>query len=202
MPSTTRPGGAADARTPGPKRRSLLAGAVGLAATTAVAGCTAGNTSAAGDAPPAGLVKRLRRQAAEDSEALLTRYTSTMAAHPALSERLEPLRETVARHVEAFGGTVPRTSPSGRRSGAPVDAEAEGAAHSPYRRSSADRNHMAVPSEEAEALAALAAAERRTADARTRALTDAPPEVARVLASVAAAGGVHAYLLTAQGEGA
>ncbi|WP_394342159.1 hypothetical protein [Streptomyces spongiicola] len=42
----------------------------------------------------------------------------------------------------------------------------------------------------------LAAAERRTADGHAAALSAAPPEYARLLASVAAAGAVHAYLLT------
>ncbi|MGK5641747.1 hypothetical protein ACSNOK_26005, partial [Streptomyces sp. URMC 126] len=55
----------------------------------------------------------------------------------------------------------------------------------------------AVPDDPDEALAALAAAERRTADGRGAALADAPPELARLLASVAAAGAAHAYLLGA-----
>ncbi|MEU1128131.1 hypothetical protein ABZ371_32235, partial [Streptomyces sp. NPDC005899] len=46
------------------------------------------------------------------------------------------------------------------------------------------------------ALQELAAEERRLADDRTRALLDAEPELARLLASVAAAGAAHAYLLT------
>ncbi|MCP3821160.1 hypothetical protein NLX86_24625 [Streptomyces sp. A3M-1-3] len=54
----------------------------------------------------------------------------------------------------------------------------------------------AVPGEPEQALAALAAAERRTADSRAAALLGAPGELARLLASVAASGAVHAYLLT------
>lgn len=52
---------------------------------------------------------------------------------------------------------------------------------------------------EKDALAELAAAERTLADRRTKALLDVPGELARLLASVAAAGAVHAYLLT-EGE--
>ncbi|MEV4500821.1 hypothetical protein [Streptomyces klenkii] len=52
-----------------------------------------------------------------------------------------------------------------------------------------------VPGDEKAALAALADAERRTADTRTKALGSTPPELARLLASVAAAGAAHAYLL-------
>ncbi len=46
------------------------------------------------------------------------------------------------------------------------------------------------------ALTTLATAERRTADAHTAALATASPELARLLASVAASGAAHAYLLT------
>ncbi|EFE66790.1 predicted protein [Streptomyces viridosporus ATCC 14672] len=53
-----------------------------------------------------------------------------------------------------------------------------------------------MPAGEKEALAQLAAAEREVADRRTRALVDAPGELARLLASVAAAGAAHVYLLT------
>ena len=45
-------------------------------------------------------------------------------------------------------------------------------------------------------LAELASAERALADRRTKALEEVPGELARLLASVAAAGAVHVYLLT------
>ncbi|MEW5355655.1 hypothetical protein [Streptomyces sp. 16-176A] len=54
----------------------------------------------------------------------------------------------------------------------------------------------AVPVKPADALASLADAERSLADARAAALLDVPGELARLLASVAAAGAAHAYLLT------
>ncbi|TGY91096.1 hypothetical protein E5Z02_33570, partial [Streptomyces rhizosphaericola] len=46
------------------------------------------------------------------------------------------------------------------------------------------------------ALRELAAAERRRADAHAEALLTAEPELARLLASVAAGAAAHAYLLT------
>ena len=48
----------------------------------------------------------------------------------------------------------------------------------------------------AQALASLASAEKRAFEAHAAALDEAPPELARLLASVAAAGATHVYLLT------
>ncbi|WP_208621771.1 hypothetical protein [Streptomyces recifensis] len=47
-----------------------------------------------------------------------------------------------------------------------------------------------------EALTSLASAERTVADRRAAALLEVPGELARLMASVSAAGSVHAYLLT------
>ncbi|MHC0434164.1 hypothetical protein ACX6XY_28935, partial [Streptomyces sp. O3] len=58
----------------------------------------------------------------------------------------------------------------------------------------------AVPADEKAALAQLAAAERKLADARRTALLELPGEQARLLASVAAAGDVHVYLLSEAGR--
>lgn len=58
----------------------------------------------------------------------------------------------------------------------------------------------AVPADPMAALKDLAATVRRTADAHTATLLDAPPEYARLLASVAAAGAAHAFLLTEGGR--
>jgi len=57
-----------------------------------------------------------------------------------------------------------------------------------------------VPAKAQDALAELAAAERELADRRTEALLDVPGELARLLASVAAAGAAHVYLLTEAGR--
>ncbi|GAA4656507.1 lipoprotein [Streptomyces chumphonensis] len=168
-----------------PSRRSLLrtgaAGLTGLGAVGALAlttGCSGGDR-AERERRAAERGARLRRAAAADSAVLLRRYDATSAAHPDLAARLAPLRADVLRHAEAFG--------DGRRGG--PDASPPPGAE--------------VPKERAAALAELAGAERRTARERMRALADAPPELARLLASVAASGEVHAFLLgEATGGGA
>lgn len=53
-----------------------------------------------------------------------------------------------------------------------------------------------VPVREKDALSDLASAERTLSDERTKALLEVPGELARLLASVAAAGAAHAFLLT------
>jgi hypothetical protein len=53
-----------------------------------------------------------------------------------------------------------------------------------------------VPADEKGALALLVGAERKLADRRARALLDVPGELARLLASVAAAGAAHVFVLT------
>ncbi|MEV7130782.1 hypothetical protein [Streptomyces sp. NPDC093260] len=89
--------------------------------------------------------------------------------------------------ADASGGA---TAPSGAGS-AGAGKPSAGATGSPSGAASA-----AVPATPADALAALAAAERSLAEARAAVLLDVPGELARLLASVAAAGAAHAYLLT------
>ncbi|CQR61440.1 hypothetical protein [Streptomyces leeuwenhoekii] len=160
---------------PGPRRRSLLASAAGAAL---LAGCSAGPGSDGTGGSPAAAA-RVRARAARDSEWLAARYDAVIAAHPGLAARLRPLREEVVRHAEAFGGG---TAPAPRTSPAQVSPSASPPA--------------AVPGNEKDALAGLAAAERELAGRRTGALADVPGELARLLASVAAAGAAHVYLLT------
>ncbi|MFJ8718659.1 hypothetical protein ACIRD9_36720 [Streptomyces violaceus] len=160
----------------GPRRRSLLA--VGSTA-LALAGCTAGDEDSGdpGDGPSAA-DRRARARAARDSEELAGRYDAVIAARPGLAERLRPLREEVVRHARAFGGGR-KASPSSSASSAPSSPSAP-----------------AVPGNDRDALAVLAAAERELADRRAKALIGVPGELARLLASVAAAGAAHVYLLT------
>ncbi|WP_030871764.1 hypothetical protein [Streptomyces sp. NRRL S-37] len=161
----------------GPRRRSLLAAAP---AALLVAGCSAGSedAGASGGSRPSA-ADRARARAARDSRELAERYDAVVAAHPKLAERLRPLRAEVVRHAEAFGGT-PESSPSPSPSGP----------------GSPSASAPAVPAKEKDALAGLAAAERELAGRRAKALLDAPGELARLLASVAAAGAAHVYLLT------
>lgn len=155
-------------RTATTRRRALIA--AGAVAVTALTGCSNGepeHRSAVGSAPdPARARATLRRRLAAESGALRDQYDAVIAQHPALAGQLAALRAAVAEHVTALGGTT-RVAPA-----TPVPADAPAA------------------------LRSLAAAERRTGDAYSAALLDAEPELARLLASVAAAGATHEYLLT------
>ncbi|MEV5317786.1 hypothetical protein AB0K92_08975 [Streptomyces sp. NPDC052687] len=173
-------------RTPsGPRRRTLLASAAGVAL---LSGCSAGpedSDGGRGGSPAA--ADRARARAARDSERLAERYDAVLAAHPGLTETLAPLRAEVVRHRKAFEeGIAPSASPS-----------APSSSPSPSVSASAS---VSVPGDEKAALAELAAAERALADRRGKALMDVPGELARLLASVAAAGAAHAYLLTEAGR--
>ncbi|MER5832032.1 hypothetical protein ABT116_14600 [Streptomyces sp. NPDC002130] len=165
----------------GPRRRSLLAVAP---AALALAGCTGGDSGGpAGDGTSA--ADRARARAARDSEGLAEHYDAVIAARPSLAGRLRPLREEVVRHAQALGGgrkASPSASPS-----ASVSA------------TSSPSPSAAVPGNDKDALAGLAAAERELADRRVKALGAVPGELARLLASVAAAGAAHVYLLTEGG---
>jgi hypothetical protein len=161
----------------GPRRRSLLASVAGGAL---LAGCSdgTGNTEE-GTAGGPSVVERTRARAARDSRGIVERYDAVLAAYPALTERVGPLRAEAVRHAEAFGETVATSSPTA----------------SPASPSPSPSPSVTVPATEKDALAQLAAAERALADRRAKALLDVPGELARLLASVAAAGAAHAYLL-------
>ncbi|GHF24188.1 hypothetical protein E5082_05225 [Streptomyces griseoluteus] len=160
----------------GPRRRTLLASLAG--ATALLTGCSAGSGPAERAASAA---TRARARAARDSADLLARYDAVLDAHPALADRLSPLRAAVAAHRDAFGGT-PDDKADKVRKGAKA-----GKSPSPAPTASADRK---------EALTSLASAERTVADRRAAALLEVPGELARLMASVSAAGSAHAYLLT------
>ncbi|MFJ8594945.1 hypothetical protein [Streptomyces sp. NPDC093598] len=164
----------------GPRRRSLLAVAP---AALALSGCTGGESGGpGGDGPSA--ADRARARAARDSEGLVERYDAVIAARPGLAGRLRPLREEVVRHAQAFGGGR-KASPSAPSAVPPSASSSVSPAPS-----------AAVPGNDKDALAGLAAAERELADRRAKALGGVPGELARLLASVAAAGAAHVYLLT------
>ncbi|BBC32554.1 hypothetical protein SGFS_038480 [Streptomyces graminofaciens] len=157
----------------GLRRRSLLAGAAGAAL---LVGCSSEDDSSTAAGPSA--AERARARVARDSEVLAERYAAVIAAHPALAATLTPLRAEVVRHAKAFGGAdAPSESASPSASGSPSPL--------PVR----------VPTDEKSALAELATAERKLADRRAKALLEVPGELARLMASVAAAGAGHAFLL-------
>ncbi|MCX2923958.1 hypothetical protein [Streptomyces sp. NEAU-W12] len=170
----------------GPRRRSLLA--VAPAALFA-AGCSAAAEDpgpAAGSRPPAG--ERARARAARDSRELAERYDAVIAAHAGLAQRLGPLREDAVRHAKAFESLETTAGTASAPPESPVPTGAGPSASPPV--------PVPVPAKEKDALAGLATAEREIADRRLEALLDAPAELARLLASVAAAGAAHVFLLT------
>lgn len=187
-----------------PRRRGVLltAGSALLAAGAALlAGCSGGPRSPAGsgDVGPSA-EERARARAARDSEGLAGRYEAVIAAHPRLAGRLEPLRAQVRRHAEALaeGLPTPSASASGAKGASPSasPAGAPGVASSNPSPAASGPSSAAVPADEGDAIAALAAAERELADRRAETLLRLPGEPARLFASVAAAGAAHAYLLT------
>jgi hypothetical protein len=163
----------------GTTRRSALTatGAFGLGAV--LTGCAGGapaprHDSGGADARTASLPESAapKAAAAGASVSLLSRYEQVAAAHPLTAAGLAPLRAAVQEHVAALGGRP----------------KAAGGSPSPA---------PPVPAADAKAaLKELAAEERRVADGRAAALLTAGPEPARLLASLAAAGAAHAYLLT------
>ncbi|WP_418959438.1 hypothetical protein [Streptomyces tritici] len=167
-------------------RRALLAaGAATLAACSAPAEEGAPKRlSAAERAARAELA--LRRRAVAASTALRERYDATLTAHPALTDRLTPLRASAAAHVKALAEGLPADPPGKTEKAA---AGSAGQVTAPPA--------AAVTADPAAAVRELAGLARRTADAHGAALLDAPPEYARLLASVAAAAAAHAALLTA-----
>ncbi|MFJ4771798.1 hypothetical protein ACIP88_22265 [Streptomyces uncialis] len=170
----------------GPRRRSLLAG---LAGTALLTGCTSGDGDAVSvtKARQASAAERTRIRAARDSAALGARYDEVIAAHPSLARRLGPLRAEVASHAKAFGSGGP---------GSPSPSSSLASSGSP----SGAASPVPVPAAPKDALASLAARERELADTRTADSADVPGELARLLASVAASGAAHAYLLTEGGK--
>ncbi|MEV7727646.1 hypothetical protein AB0P15_23270 [Streptomyces sp. NPDC087917] len=175
-----------------PSRRSLLTGAAAVAGGTLLTGCTGGGDPAdAGRGIP--LERRMREAAVRDSERLLERYDATLAVHPGLAGRLAPLRAAVAAHTAALA--LPAPSGSGGPSGSPGPAApSAGPSGTPSGAPAAGRD--AVPPKPEEALTDLADSERSLSEARNASLAGAPGELARMLASVAACGAVHVYLLT------
>ncbi|QXE34379.1 hypothetical protein KQY30_08820 [Streptomyces sp. GMY02] len=180
----------------GTTRRHALraAGAATVTATGLLAGCTPDSTDGgrvvSSGTKAARAESALRLRSADTSRKLLGRYDAVLTAFPDTSEALAPLRAAVARQVDALAPPARKpTSP------APSARPSSSAAPSP---SATARPPVlpAVAADAEQALKDLAAAERRTADAHTATLMDAPPELARLLASLAAASAAHAYLLS------
>lgn len=182
----------------GPRRRSLFLSGAAVIGVTFVSGCSDGeearNRTRRAEASAA---QRLSERAVRDSEALLRQYDAALLAHPDLDSRLRPLRRDVAEHRAAFhAASALRGKPSPGATSPSPGATASGSATVAGATPEATDPAPSAPSDGRAVLAALAASERKLADSRSRQLVDAPDELARLLASVSAAGAAHAYLLT------
>ncbi|MFE9728309.1 hypothetical protein ACFYQ5_33225 [Streptomyces sp. NPDC005794] len=163
-------------RRTGMTRRGALTatGAFALGAVLTGCGGGPGARTAPGDTEARAASLRagtaLRAAAARDSASLLSRYEQLAATHPVTEAGLAPMGAAVREHLTALGGPAKAAGGPSTPPAAATDARA--------------------------ALKELAAEERRVADVRATALLTAEPELARLLASIAAAGAAHAYLLT------
>jgi hypothetical protein len=172
---TTEPHPAVEVRS----RRGVLRAGTAAAGAAALAACSGGAGSArrpaatSASGPP-------RARAARRTSGLIAAYDATLRAHPGLAHELRPLRAELALHLEAFGGP-PAGAPPSPSGSPPASAPASPA--------------PSVPASPAAARRALARAEQRVSDAHSAALLTAPPGLARLLASVAAAGAGHVLLL-------
>ncbi|MCQ8768600.1 hypothetical protein [Streptomyces telluris] len=162
-----------------PLREEVARHAEAFGASRGASGAPRGGTAPAASGPLDGSAS-----AASSAPSVSSGTTSEPSESPESPESSE-----ASEGPKASGS--PESSSSESSSSAAPGASASGASASAHTDGVPDR----VPGDEKGALAALADAERRTADSRTKALGSAPPELARLLASVAAAGAAHAYLL-------
>ncbi|MFE3369378.1 hypothetical protein [Streptomyces sp. NPDC059173] len=179
-------------RRTGTTRRGALTATGALTLGAVLTGCggddegTGGKKPAQSGARAAGTKAdpALREKAVRDGARLLARYDLVAEAHPATAAGLMPLRAAVAEHGKALAPPHAKDEP---KKGAPR-SDAPPAPPGP------------VSADPKAAVRELAAAERRRADGYAEALLTAGPELARLLASVAAAAAAHAYLLTELAE--
>ncbi|TQF05339.1 DUF4439 domain-containing protein [Kitasatospora acidiphila] len=180
-----------------PSRRTLLASGA-LTAAGLLAACTAGSGRGSGSggrahdragAPKADPDLPLRTRAVAGADALLAQYAAVPVA-AAGGAPLAQLQTEVAAERGALATGLPGGGAPGA-SGSPSGG-APGASGSP---SSASPGAGHSPSGSPAGAAGLAAAEKSTALARLADLPAASPELARLLAAVAAAGALRAVRL-------
>lgn len=188
-------------RTGTTRRGALLA--VGATAGGLLTACSGGDDDGADEPGTAAAVraeKALRVRSTRTSRELLRQYDAVLELHPDQATRLTPLRDSVALHVTALSPPPPKKEESGKPKPSPSESASASASASPDGAPVGDVGGAGptpfVPADPGKAVRELAAAERRSADAHAEALVHAPPELARLLASLAAAGAAHAYLLT------
>lgn len=132
----------------------------------------------------------IRDRAVAASRHLVALYAATVAQHPQLRARLAPLAAEHQAHLEALTG-----EPAAQQLPLPTHEAQATLTPAPGEPTPSTTPQATVPRSPTAALAALAGAERAAADGRLRDLPAAPPELARLLASIAACQAVHAELL-------
>ncbi len=162
----------ADRTPPGISRRYLLAGSAGLAA-SGLAGC-----GLFGGGKPAAPKRDPLEPVLTGTAALIDRYRATMAALPALTDRLTPLL------TDHEAGRAALLSAMGRPT-----------AHPSSTGTSASGSAAPVPADQPGALAALRAAEQAAQDQATAACLAASPDHAGLLGSIAACRATHVEVL-------
>jgi hypothetical protein len=170
-----------DARGDGPSRRSVLAGGGVLL----LAACTGSSTPRA---PELTADQRLARRVADEINVLATAYAVTIAAHPNSRASLAALAAEHVAHAVALVALLPKptSTPTFTSSSSPPPNGSASPSASPP---------LTVAPTVAAALAELAAAERAAAARRRHQADRAGPELARLLASIAACESVHATLV-------
>ncbi|WP_329583664.1 ferritin-like domain-containing protein [Kitasatospora sp. NBC_01250] len=177
-----------------PSRRTFLASGA-LAVAGLLTACTSsGGRSDGSGGPGRGSAKpdpdlALRTKAVAATDALLAQYASVTGAGGGSGSPVAQLRTEVAAQRSALAAGLPAgaASPSGSAAAAPPGSSAPGAGAS----AGGASGGPGTPTGQA----ALAAAEWSTAQARLTDLAAASPELARLLASVSAAGALHAVEL-------
>ncbi|SDT56212.1 protein of unknown function [Streptomyces sp. TLI_053] len=128
----------------------------------------------------------VRRRALDATDTLLAAYDALLPQAP----QLQPLREDVARHRAALDTATPAPTSSTGTGTPGAGTSGTGTSGTAAPGATPATTAAAVPT-----TAALASLERQTAQARLADLGAASPALARLLASVSAAGVLHAVAL-------
>jgi hypothetical protein len=153
---------------------AALAGAAGLGS-AGLAGCTLGGSGGPRPSPSPDPL----RPVLTGTEALIDLYAATVAAQPALADRLNPLLAEHRAHADALRAAMGLATPSGSASPTPASTP----------------SGVRVPDDAAAALAAVAGAERTAQASAVKDCLASRPEHAGLLGSIAASRACHLEVL-------
>lgn len=180
-----------------PSRRTLLALGLFLATGGALAACTGSpdeGGAGGGEHRRPDPDEPVRLRAVDATDALLAGYDALLAgAGAGQAGQLQPLRAEVLQHRAALAAGLPGPSASPSLSQSTSLSPSAGGSGSPS--GSPGSSSATAPAPPVATVAALAALERQTAQTRLADLGAASPGLARLLASVSAAGVLHAVAL-------